>query len=414
MESTRKKQKELTLSEKIQVLELLQRQKISQMELAKRFGVTQPVISRLIKNKEKVLMEWHNNSNPDRKRKREGRDSDVDTALLQWFQVARAQHILVSDEALAAKAKGLADAMQIRNFVPTVGWINRWKARHGPFLQQAYGEADGRSPLSGSASQDVVPPEGMTEEEFHQYVEQAAIKVCVWDIADQEPGNAMKEITKSETIDVEEEKTIPTFKMARGTNGQLTPSLSQYNMPYGRSSASRRDICMEVPSSSYSQPGTSGYQSYAFPRWIVPEAGRKRSEGKSLSTVPPQLSNSFEGLDKAETHQITNISLSPTCARIPSTSSPRPLTRDDLLFLQQHQAGIPRYGTRNETEVPAGSSEEQELILENQRKFGLYLDEKRESLKRLHVLEEELLRAKIEVEQLKAARLRELSVLKDP
>ncbi|XP_043543993.1 uncharacterized protein LOC122548990 [Chiloscyllium plagiosum] len=413
MESTRKKQKELTLSEKIQVLELLQRQKISQMELAKRFGVTQPVISRLIKNKEKVLMEWHNNSNPDRKRKREGRDTDVDTALLQWFQVARAQHVVVSDEALAAKAKGLADAMQIRNFVPTVGWINRWKARHGPFLQQAHGEIDGRSQSSGSASQEVVPPEGMTEEEFHQYVEQAAIKVCVWDIADQEPGNAMKAITKSEAIDVEEEKTIPTFKMARGSNGQITPLLNQYNTPYGRISASRKDICMEVPSSSYSQPGTSGYQSYAFPRWIAPEAGRKRSEGKSLLTTQPQLSNSFEGLDKAETHQITNISLSPTCARIPSTSSPRPLTRDDLLFLQQHQTGIPRYGTRNETEVPAASTEEQELILENQRKFGLYLDEKRESLKRLHVLEEELLRAKIEVEQLKASRLRELSVLKD-
>ncbi|XP_067882261.1 tigger transposable element-derived protein 6-like isoform X2 [Heterodontus francisci] len=240
------------------------------MELAKRFGVTQPVISRLIKNKEKVLMEWHNNCNPDRKRKREGRDSDVDTALLQWFQIARAQHVLVSDEVLAAKAKGLADAMQIRNFVPTVGWINRWKARHSAFLQQAHGENDGRGQSVGSVAQEVVPPEGMTEEEFHQYVEQAAIKVCVWDIADQEPGDIMKGITKSEDIDVEEEKSIPAFKLSRGSNGQLTSSSSQYNTSYGRNSVSRRDICMEMPSSSYSQPGTSGYQSYAFPRTYRP------------------------------------------------------------------------------------------------------------------------------------------------
>ncbi|XP_072918194.1 uncharacterized protein [Hemitrygon akajei] len=376
MESTRKKQKELTLSEKIQVLELLQRQKISQMEVARRFGVTQPVISRLIKNKEKVMMEWHSNSNPDRKRKREGRESDVDTALFQWFQIAKAQHVAISDDVLAAKAKSLAEAMQIRTFIPTVGWISRWKARHNAFSQQAHGDGDGASQFDGIATPEVVPPEGMTEEEFHQYVEQAAIKVCVWDIADPEPGNGMKVITKAEVIDSEEEKSIPVYKMARGSNGQLTSSSNQHNM------------------------------------WISPEFGSK-AEGKLRLAGQPTASNSFEGFTKTDTQHITAMSLSPPCVRIPSTPSPRPLTRDDLQFLQHHHADIPGYGTRPEREVQAMSSKEQELILENQRKFGLYLDEKRESLKKLHALEEELLRAKIEVEQLKALRLRELSVYKD-
>ncbi|XP_032875993.1 uncharacterized protein LOC116972426 [Amblyraja radiata] len=412
MESTRKKQKELTLSEKIQVLELLQRQKISQMELAKRFGVTQPVISRLIKNKEKVMMEWHTNSNPDRKRKREGRDNDVDSALFQWFQIAKAQHVVISDEILAAKAKCLAEAMQIRNFVPTVGWISRWKARHTAYFPQAHEDTDVMGQSSGIGSHEVVPPEGMTEEEFHQYVEQAAIKVCVWDIADPEPGHSMKVITKAEVIDAEEEKPMPVFKVARGSNGQLMSSSNQHNISYGRSSTSRRDSCVDMPSSSCSQPGTSGYQPYAFPRWITPESGRK-SEGKSQLATRLSASNCFEGLNKADTRQIKGVSLSPPCVRIPSTPSPRPVTRDDLLFLQHHHAGIPGFGTRHEKEVPAVSSKEQELILENQRKFGLYLDEKRESLKKLHALEEELLRAKIEVEHLKALRLRGLSMYKD-
>lgn len=50
--------------------------------------------------------------------------------------------------------------------------------------------------------------------------------------------------------------------------------------------------------------------------------------------------------------------------------------------------------------------EEHELLLANHRKLGQYLDEKREGLKRKQQLEEELLRSKVKVEKLKAARLR--------
>lgn len=50
--------------------------------------------------------------------------------------------------------------------------------------------------------------------------------------------------------------------------------------------------------------------------------------------------------------------------------------------------------------------EEHELLLANHRKLGQYLDEKREGLKRKQQLEEELLRSKVKVEKLRAARLR--------
>ncbi|XP_078143331.1 fibrinogen silencer-binding protein-like [Centroberyx gerrardi] len=52
------------------------------------------------------------------------------------------------------------------------------------------------------------------------------------------------------------------------------------------------------------------------------------------------------------------------------------------------------------------AKEEHELVLANHRKVGIYLEEKREGLKRKQDLEEELLKAKIKVEKLKAARLR--------
>lgn len=50
--------------------------------------------------------------------------------------------------------------------------------------------------------------------------------------------------------------------------------------------------------------------------------------------------------------------------------------------------------------------EEHEFLLANHRKLGQYLDEKREGLKRKQQLEEELLRSKVKVEKLRAARLR--------
>ncbi|OCT74887.1 fibrinogen silencer-binding protein [Xenopus laevis] len=49
---------------------------------------------------------------------------------------------------------------------------------------------------------------------------------------------------------------------------------------------------------------------------------------------------------------------------------------------------------------------EHEIVLSNQRQYGLYIKEKREGLKRRQHLEEELLKAKIKVEKLKALKLR--------
>ncbi|XP_013915491.1 PREDICTED: tigger transposable element-derived protein 3-like, partial [Thamnophis sirtalis] len=83
----RKERKELSLQEKVRVLEMLEGPKVSQSELAKRFGVSQPQICRIIKNKERILTEWGKNANPCRKRKLEDKGPAVgDRAFLQWFE----------------------------------------------------------------------------------------------------------------------------------------------------------------------------------------------------------------------------------------------------------------------------------------------------------------------------------------
>ncbi|XP_063159297.1 tigger transposable element-derived protein 3 [Candoia aspera] len=82
----RKERKELSLHEKVRVLEMLEGPKVSQSELAKRFGVSQPQICRIIKNKERILAEWGKNANPGRKRRLEEKGPTSDRALLQWFE----------------------------------------------------------------------------------------------------------------------------------------------------------------------------------------------------------------------------------------------------------------------------------------------------------------------------------------
>lgn len=90
-----------------------------------------------------------------------------------------------------------------------------------------------------------------------------------------------------------------------------------------------------------------------------------------------------------------SISPTPSSVNIPLSASPLPL-RHDLYSHHEPDRFRPLHLAK----------EEHELVLANHRKFALYLEEKREGLKRKQELEEELLRAKIKVEKLRAARLR--------
>ena len=122
----KKKLHALSLAEKIQVLELLDESKMSQSEVARRFQVSQPQISRICKNKEKLLADWcSGTANRERKRKRESKYSGIDEALLCWYHIARAKAWDVTGPMLLHKAKELADILG-QDVVPSIGWLVRW------------------------------------------------------------------------------------------------------------------------------------------------------------------------------------------------------------------------------------------------------------------------------------------------
>ncbi|XP_072459644.1 fibrinogen silencer-binding protein [Notamacropus eugenii] len=127
---------------------------------------------------------------------------------------------------------------------------------------------------------------------------------------------------------------------------------------------------------------------------------------------PPSLivdSQQNETLEQREEHELVPVMerASPSLSSIDTrmTLTPSSLPRRDEFF--RHESGEhfrPFFGCDPQTLQMI--KEEHQVILENQRKFGLYVQEKRDGLKRRQQLEEELLKAKIKVEKLRAIRLR--------
>ncbi|KAM9096630.1 fibrinogen silencer-binding protein [Antechinus flavipes] len=127
---------------------------------------------------------------------------------------------------------------------------------------------------------------------------------------------------------------------------------------------------------------------------------------------PPSLivdSQQNETLEQREEHELVHVMerASPSLSSVDTrmTLSPSSLPRRDEFF--RHESGEhfrPLFGYDPQTLQMI--KEEHQVILENQRKFGLYVQEKRDGLKRRQQLEEELLKAKIKVEKLRAIRLR--------
>lgn len=123
--------------------------------------------------------------------------------------------------------------------------------------------------------------------------------------------------------------------------------------------------------------------------------------GSELDGSQEQEGEQEGELDLGSVHDYeASLSPTPSSVNIPLSTSPLPL-RHDLYpndIYPHHEPD--RYRPLHL------AKEEHELVLANHRKVAMYLEEKREGLKRKQDLEEELLRAKIKVEKLRAARLR--------
>lgn len=136
------KRKRLNLKEKIDVLEVAEREKLSVRSLAERFQVSKTQISELLKNKEGIQKMWVLNSNENLKnlKFRKTETSEIDEVLMKWIRSARAKNIPVSGVLLQEKAREVAESLGLETFKASNGWLEKFRTRHNISFKQICGE----------------------------------------------------------------------------------------------------------------------------------------------------------------------------------------------------------------------------------------------------------------------------------
>ena len=132
------KRKDLSLADKILVIDELEK-KTLQSTVAKKFGISQSQVSRILKSKKKLFSAHRSNKNPTRKRARKSTQEDVEDALLQWFKQAKSRGLIITGPMLREKVKNFGKIMNL-NFDPSSSWVTRWRERDLIVFKRKHGE----------------------------------------------------------------------------------------------------------------------------------------------------------------------------------------------------------------------------------------------------------------------------------
>ncbi|KAK9679394.1 Tc5 transposase DNA-binding domain [Popillia japonica] len=115
--------------------------KCSQSEVAKKYGISQAQVCKLLERKDSVLTDWRENLKLTRKRKRSGKGFQVEGDLMEWFREKRARNVLISGPILKQNAEQIAERRGKSEFKATNGWFCRWKNRNQVSFKKIQGEA---------------------------------------------------------------------------------------------------------------------------------------------------------------------------------------------------------------------------------------------------------------------------------
>ncbi|CAD7675366.1 unnamed protein product [Nyctereutes procyonoides] len=130
-----KKRRQFSLEEKMKVVEAVDSGK-RKGDVAKEFGITPSTLSTFLKDRAKFEEKVREASvGPQRKRMRNALYDDIDKAVFAWFQEIHAKNILVTGSVIRKKALNLANMLGYDNFQASVGWLNRFRDRHGIALK---------------------------------------------------------------------------------------------------------------------------------------------------------------------------------------------------------------------------------------------------------------------------------------
>ncbi|XP_053966944.1 tigger transposable element-derived protein 6-like [Anastrepha ludens] len=133
------KKKVLSIKEKMEIINVVEKDKLSVRGIAKRFNIGKTQAAEINKN---IRSKWESEVNVHQKRSflKEG-GSEIDKMCFNCFAKARSQHIPISGPILKAKAMENAGKLGVPNFNASDGWLNKWRIRNNVAFKCVSGEA---------------------------------------------------------------------------------------------------------------------------------------------------------------------------------------------------------------------------------------------------------------------------------
>ncbi|XP_049302948.1 tigger transposable element-derived protein 6-like [Bactrocera dorsalis] len=130
------KRKTLSIKEKLKVI--AESKTISKPELCSKYGCSSSTLNKILRNAGEIA----NKSSTRKlsaKRMRQGKEAQVEQALMIWFNQLRSSGAVISSNLMLEKAKQLAVKLK-KDFTPTQGWLWRLQKRNGIQLRNIHGE----------------------------------------------------------------------------------------------------------------------------------------------------------------------------------------------------------------------------------------------------------------------------------
>ena len=120
-----------------------------QCDIAKKYGMSSSTVATILKYRSKIE---NVDCQPSRKRMRcstvAEKGEELDEALFKWFKQARSLNIPISGPILLTQADQIATELGIDDFVPSNGWLHRFKGRKGISCKVISGESASVTPES--------------------------------------------------------------------------------------------------------------------------------------------------------------------------------------------------------------------------------------------------------------------------
>ena len=137
--SLKKERTQISLDNKISIIRAIEKGE-KQISLANLFKISRSTVSSIWSNKDKIL-ESYCNLPKNRLKILTTKHIDLDVQLLELFIIQRNKNVPLTGQILVEKVNALAKSNGFENFNFSVGWIDRFKKRHGIIFGTISGES---------------------------------------------------------------------------------------------------------------------------------------------------------------------------------------------------------------------------------------------------------------------------------